>query len=210
VTSILIPVLWALVGAAGGWLVRWGSVRLARLEGLEPGNAPWQVYGPPILSAVLFAIFATHVSALPLLALRSVFVLVLVQVIFFDFEHRLILDRVIFPAMALALVMSLFGHPWWAGIASGLGVGLVFLLLGLVGQAIFKAEALGFGDVKLALFMGLLVGWPSIVQAVFYGVLLAGLASVWVIVRNRSMKGTIAYGPYLAGGTLIVLYLLPE
>jgi leader peptidase (prepilin peptidase)/N-methyltransferase len=210
VTSILIPVLWAFVGAAGGWLVRWGSVRLARLEELEPGNASWQVYGPPILSAVLFAIFATHVTSIPLLALRSVFVLVLVQVIFFDFEHRLILDRVIFPAMALALVVSLFGHPWWAGIASGLGVGLVFLLLGLVGQAIFKAEALGFGDVKLALFMGLLVGWPSIVQAVFYGVLLAGLASVWVIIRNRSMKGTIAYGPYLAGGTLIVLYLLPE
>ncbi|HET6309596.1 MAG TPA: A24 family peptidase [Candidatus Nitrosotalea sp.] len=209
-TSILIPVLWAFVGAAGGWLVRWGSVRLARLEELEPGNSPWQVYGPPILSAVLFAIFATHVTAIPLLALRSLFVLVLVQVIFFDFEHRLILDRVIFPAMALALVVSLFGHPWWAGIASGLAVGLVFLLLGLVGQAIFKAEALGFGDVKLALFMGLLVGWPSIVQAVFYGVLLAGLASVWVIIRNRSMKGTIAYGPYLAGGTLIVLYLLPE
>jgi leader peptidase (prepilin peptidase)/N-methyltransferase len=82
-------------------------------------------------------------------------------------------------------------------------------LLALAGQAIFKADALGFGDVKLALFMGLLVGWPSIVQAIFYGVLLAGLASVWVIVRNRSVKGSIAYGPYLAAGTLITLYLLP-
>jgi leader peptidase (prepilin peptidase)/N-methyltransferase len=213
VTSILLPLLWAVVGAAGGWLVRWGSVRLARLEELEPGNAPWQVYGPPILSAVLFAVFATHLAAhvtsFPLLALRSVFVLVLVQVIFFDFEHRLILDRVMFPAMALALVVSLFGNPWWMGIATGLGVGLLFLLLGLAGQAIFKAEALGFGDVKLALFMGLLVGWPYIAQALFYGVLLAGVASVGVIIRNRSMKGTIAYGPYLAAGTLIVLYLLP-
>jgi leader peptidase (prepilin peptidase)/N-methyltransferase len=209
VTSILLPLLWAVVGAAGGWLVRWGSVRLARLEELEPGNAPWQVYGPPILSALLFAIFAAHVTSFPLLALRSVFVLVLVQVIFFDFEHRLILDRVMFPAMALALVVSLFGNPWWMGIATGLGVGLLFLLLGLAGQAIFKAEALGFGDVKLALFMGLLVGWPYIAQALFYGVLLAGVASVGVIIRNRSMKGTIAYGPYLAAGTLIVLYLLP-
>jgi hypothetical protein len=33
---------------------------------------------------------------------------------------------------------------------------------------------------------------------------------VVVIVRSRSMKGTIAYGPYLAAGTLVVLYLLPE
>ena len=208
--SILLPLLWAVVGAAAGWVVRWGSVRLARLEELEPGNARWQVYGPPILSALLFAIFATHMTAFPLLALRSVFVLVLVQVIFFDFEHRLILDRVMFPAMALALVVSLFGHPWWVGIATGLGFGLLFLVLGLVGQAIFKAEALGFGDVKLALFMGLLVGWPYIAQAVFYGVVFAGVASVGVIVRNRSMKGTIAYGPYLAAGTLIVLYLLPQ
>jgi leader peptidase (prepilin peptidase)/N-methyltransferase len=209
-TSILIPVLWAVVGAAAGWLVRWGSVRLARLEGLEPGNAGWQVYGPPIAGALLFAVFAAHIPSFPLLALRSVFVLVLVQVIFFDFEHRLILDRVSYPAMALALVVSLFGHPWWMGLASGLGVGLLFLLLALLGQAIFKQDALGFGDVKLALFMGLLLGWPYVVQAVFYGVLLAGLASVGVIVRNRSIKGTIAYGPYLAAGALIVLYLLPQ
>ena len=209
-TLILLPLLWAIVGAAGGWLARWGSVRLAKLEGLEPGNASWQVYGPPILSALLFAIFATHVTTFPLLALRSVFVLVLVQVIFFDFEHRLILDRVMFPAMALALVVSVFGQPWWVGIATGLGFGLLFLVLAFVGQAIFKAEALGFGDVKLALFMGLLVGWPYIIQAAFYGVVLAGVASVGVIVRNRSMKGTIAYGPYLAAGTLIALYLLPQ
>jgi leader peptidase (prepilin peptidase)/N-methyltransferase len=209
VTSILLPIAWAVVGAAGGWVVRRGSVRLAKLEELEPGNKRWQEYGPPILAALLFAIFAMHITSFPLLALRSVFVLVLVQVIFFDFEYRLILDRVMFPAMALALVVSLFGHPWWAGIASGLGAGLLFLLLALAGQAIFKADALGFGDVKLALFMGLLVGWPSIVQAIFYGVLLAGLASVWVIVRSRSVKGSIAYGPYLAAGTLITLYLLP-
>jgi leader peptidase (prepilin peptidase)/N-methyltransferase len=204
----LLPIAWAVVGAAGGWVVRWGSVKLARLEELEPGNKAWQVYGPPILAALLFAIFALHVTSFPLLAIRSVFVLVLVQVIFFDFEHRLILDRVSFPAMALALVVSLFGHPWWLGLASGLGAGFVFFLLALAGQAIFKADALGLGDVKLALFMGLLVGWPYIVTAIFYGVLLAGVASVGVIVRNRSMKGSIAYGPYLAAGTLITLYLL--
>ncbi|GAC1476364.1 MAG: hypothetical protein PVSMB3_18970 [Candidatus Dormibacteraceae bacterium] len=209
-TSVLLPIVWAVVGAAAGWVVRWGSVRLARLEELEPGNARWQVYGPPILAALLFALFAAHVSSLPVLLLRSVFVLVLVQVTFFDFEHRLTLDRVMFPAMALALLVSVFGHPWWAGIVTGVGAGLLFFLLSLAGQFIFEGDALGFGDVKLALFMGLLVGWPYIIQAVFYGVLLAGVASVVVIVRNRSMKGTIAYGPYLAAGTLITLYLLPE
>lgn len=207
--SVLIAIGWAVVGAGAGWVVRRGSVRLAQLEGLEPGQKRWQVYGPPILCALLFGLFAAELSSLPLLVLRSVFLLVLVQVIFFDFEHRLILDRVMFPSMAVALVVSLFGHPWWAGIATGLAAGLLFLLLALAGSAIFKAEALGFGDVKLALFMGLLLGPLPTVQALFYGVFLAGVVSVGFIVWHRSMKGTIAYGPYLAAGALIVLFQLP-
>src|SRR5712692_2825810 len=127
---ILVAIAWAVVGAAGGWLVRWGSVRLAKLEELEPGAKPWQVWGPPIASALFF----------------------------FDFEHRLILDRVIFPAMLLALAASVFNHPWWAGLATGIAAGLLFAVLALAGALIFKAEALGFGDVKFAAFMGLLLG----------------------------------------------------
>lgn len=205
----LIAVAWAIVGAGAGWFVRWGSVKLARLEGLESGRKPWQVYGPPILSAVLFAVFAFGIASFPLLLLRSLFVLVLVHVIFFDLEHRLILDRVMFPAMLVALVVSLFGRPWWAGIATGLGAALVFLLLALLGSAIFKAEAMGFGDVKLVLFIGLLLGWPQTLTGIFYGVVLAGLVSIGVIILNRSVKGTIAYGPYLAIGALIMLFTLP-
>jgi Flp pilus assembly protein protease CpaA len=208
VTTILFPFVWALVGAGGGWLVRWGSVRLARLEELEPGTRRWQVLGPPILAALLFFAFAFRFGPLLLLVERSVFVLVLVQVIFFDFEHRLILDRVLFPSIALALVLSFFANPWWAGVATGLAAGGLFLLLALAGSAIFKAEALGFGDVKLALFMGVLLGPLPTVTALFYGVFLAGVVSVAMIVWRRSMKGTIAYGPYLAGGALIVLFQL--
>ena len=211
---LLLPVGWAVVGAAAGWFMRWGSVRLARLEELEPGSKIWQVYGPPILCALLFGLFATETISFPLLALRSVFVVVLVQVIFFDFEHRLILDRVMFPSMAVALLASLSGdpwfsgHDWWHGIATGVVAGLLFLLLALVGSAIFKAEALGFGDVKLAVFMGLLLGPLPTIQALFYGVVLAGVVSIGYIIWQRSLKGSIAYGPYLSAGALIVLFQL--
>ena len=210
----LFPVLWAAVGAAAGWVMRWGSVRLAKLEELEPGAKAWQVYGPPILCALLFGLFATEPLSFSLLALRSLFIVVLVQVIFFDFEHRLILDRVMFPSMAAALILSLTGdpwfsgHDWWHGIAAGVGAGLLFLLLALVGSAIFKGDALGFGDVKLAVFMGLLLGPLSTIQALFYGVVLAGAVSVGYIIWHRSLKGSIAYGPYLAAGALIVLFQL--
>jgi leader peptidase (prepilin peptidase)/N-methyltransferase len=167
------------------------------------------VYGPSILAAALFAIFAFDLGAshLAVLALRSFFVLVFVQMIFFDLEHRLILDRVMFPAMGVAAVASLFGHPWWAGLATGLAAGVIFLALSLAGSAMLHAEVLGFGDVKLAAFMGLVLGWPYIVTALFYGVLLGALAAVGVGVWKRSMKATFAYGPYLALGAVIVLYM---
>jgi prepilin signal peptidase PulO-like enzyme (type II secretory pathway) len=87
----------------------------------------------------------------------------------------------------------------------GLVAGAVFLLLALIGSAIFKAEALGFGDVKLAVFMGLLLGWPYVFSAVFNGAILAVIGVVAFAIRNRSLRGTIAYGPYLAAGALIML-----
>lgn len=216
----LLAVLWAAVGAAAGWGMRWASLRLARLEGLESGSKPWQRLGPPILCGVIFAAFGYEFTSLSVLIVRSVFVLVLVQVIFFDFEHHLILDRVMFPAMLLAIVVAIVGKPWWPGsaaldrpwldsILTGLGAGLLFLLIALIGSAIFKAEALGFGDVKLALFMGLLLGELATINALFYGVLLAAIGAVAFIVMHRSMKGNIAYGPYLAAGALIVLFQLP-
>ena len=214
-----IAALWAVVGAAAGLGVRWGTVKLARMEDLEPGHRWWQVYGPPALSAVMFAIYGYETTSFPVLVVRSVFVLVLVQVIFFDFEHHLILDRVMFPAMGLALLVSLspllgrgiglWHQDWWVGLAMGAGAGLLFLLLALAGSAIFKGEALGFGDVKLAVFMGLLLGWPYTLSALFYGVLLAAIGAIVYIVAHRSMKGTIAYGPYLALGALLVLLQLP-
>lgn len=213
----LLAVAWAVVGAAAGWFVRWGSVRLALLEGgLEPGHKLWQEYGPPILAAIVFAVYAFEITSVPVLVVRSIFALVLVQIIFFDFEYHLILDRVIFPSMLLALLVSVFGgrvglwgEEWWMGIAMGVAAGLIFVIIALAGAAIFKSEAMGFGDVKLAVFLGLLLGWPYIFTALFYGVFLAAIGAVVYIIWHRSMKGTIAYGPYLAAGALFMLLQLP-
>ena len=206
VNHVLVAIAWGVVGVGAGVLVRWGSVRLAKLEELEPGSKRWQVWGPPIAAAVVFAAFGYELGISWLLLLHSIFGLVMVQVIFFYLEHRLILDRVIFPSMGLALAVSIFNQPWWAGLATGIAAGLLFALVALIGALIFRAEALGFGDVKFAAFMGLLLGPLPTIQALFYGVALAAIASIGYIIWKRSMKGTIAYGPYLAGGALIVLF----
>jgi prepilin signal peptidase PulO-like enzyme (type II secretory pathway) len=168
------------------------------------------VYGPVALNALLFGLFAYRFGPQPLLLLMSAWVAVLVHIIFFDIEHRLILDRVLFPAMALAVAVSLLHHPeqpWWLNIAFGVGAGLVFLLAALAGSLILRADALGLGDVKLAAFIGLVAGLQT-PAAVFVGVFLAALAAVvMMVLRLKSLKDTFAYGPYLALGTLYVLFL---
>jgi prepilin signal peptidase PulO-like enzyme (type II secretory pathway) len=208
----VVAAVWLVIGLAAGAGVRRLSVRLARWEELEPGTRSWQVYGPVALAGALFALFAWRYGPTPVLLIRSLWVAVLVQVIFFDFEHRLILDRVLVPSAAAALLLSLLTPQlgWMQALVTGVCTGLVFLAIAVLGGLIFKAEAMGFGDVKFSVLIGLMVGFPAVLSAVLSGVVLAGLVAVaLVLLRVRTMKDSIAYGPFLAMGALLALYRLP-
>lgn len=204
---LLVAALWTLVGANAGYSQRRVTLWLARVEELEPGRRAWMQWGPIILTAVLFGIFGWRIGAAPLLFVESLWVLVLVHVIFFDLEHRLILDRVLLPASVVALLVSaLVGVPGWRwSLVAGVAAGVAFAAIALLGALAFRTEVLGMGDVKLAVFIGLVAGaWTA--QALLLGIILAGLTSILLIVlRLKALRDTIAYGPYLCAGTLIVL-----
>jgi len=200
---------WGLVGLLVGVLVRIVSVRLARSEDLEAGRRPWQLYGPVVTTAVLFAIFGWKIGASPVLLIRSLWVALLVQVIFFDLEHQLILDKVLLPAAAAALLLSLVSPHLGllASVLTGMVAGAVFLAIAALGSAVFKAEAMGLGDVKFSVFLGLILGPQPTFIAVLIGLILAGVvASGLVLLRLRSMRDSIPYGPFLAAGALAALY----
>jgi prepilin signal peptidase PulO-like enzyme (type II secretory pathway) len=204
---LLVAAGWCLVGAAAGHGVRRASVWLAEKEELESGDRAWMVWGPVVLAAVLFAAFGWRYGASPLLLVKSLWVLILVHVIFFDLEHRLILDRVTVPSYVLAFIVSLLsGSPGWRwSLVAAVAAGAAFGLFALAGALIFRAEVLGLGDVKLAVFIGLVAGaWTA--QALLLGIILAGVTSILLIViRAKSLRDTIAYGPYLCAGALVVL-----
>jgi prepilin signal peptidase PulO-like enzyme (type II secretory pathway) len=207
VKALILPLALALLGFGAGFGVRLLSVRLARIEELEPGRAGWQLAGPPVVTAALFFAFGygTGWTAVDLV-LRLLFAAVFVQVIFFDLEHRLILDWITYPALALALVVSVFHSPWWAGLASGIAFGGALLLLGLVGSSLLKEDALGLGDVKLATLIGLLLGPLGTVEAAALGFAAAGVVAISVAIWRRSLQGSLALGPFLAAGALVALY----
>ena len=84
-------------------------------------------------------------------------------------------------------------------LGAALGFGL-FVLIALLGRG-----AMGAGDVKLAGFIGLLVGYPAVLQALFAGIVFGGLAAPAAILMGRGRKSTIPYAPWLALGAMVVL-----
>ena len=216
---LLFALGWAVVGGVAGVVLTYVSRWLARIEEIEYRLSLPETLLMPALGAGLFFLFALQLGAQPLLFIDSVYVAILVQVFAFDLKTRYILDLVMFPSWVIALALA-FVTPWtpyWTwpwpdwrtAPVAALIAGGVFLLLYFGGQLFFGAEAFGFGDVKLAVFIGLATGLSNlrVAHAVIYGVFLGGfVAIILLITRIRSLKDAVPYGPFLTLGTLIVLY----
>jgi leader peptidase (prepilin peptidase) / N-methyltransferase len=219
VSHLLVALAWAvvggLVGAGLNYLSRW----LARIEEIEFSQSLLATLLMPGLSAVLFFLFALQLGLRPLLFIDSVYVAILVQVLAFDLKTRYILDFVMFPSWLIAFALA-FVTPWTAYLTwpwpdwrtapvAAVIAGAVFLVLYFGGQLAFGAEAFGFGDVKLAVFIGMATGLSNlrVAHAILYGVFLGGfVAIILLITRIRSLKEAVPYGPFLVAGTLLVLY----
>ncbi len=143
-----------------------------------------------------------------LLAFRITFNLIivcfLIIIFVYDLKHYLIPDRIVFPAIGIALLYSLFFVPnlLFSYILSAFGAAGFFLLLFLI----TRGKGMGLGDVKLAFLMGLILGWPNILLALFLSFLSGAVVGIFLIVLGqKGLKSQIPFGPFLSGTTLIVL-----
>jgi len=222
VSHLPLALAWALAGVLMGAGLNYLSRWLAGIEEIEFQQSRLETLLMPGLCGVLFFLFALQLGLQPLLFIDSVYAALLVQVLGFDLKTRYILDLVMFPSWVIALGLA-FLTPWtpiatwpwpdWrtAPIAA-LIAGGIFLLLYLGGQFVFGTEAFGFGDVKLAVFIGMATGLSNLrmVHALLYGVFLGGfVAIILLITRIRRLKEAVPYGPFLVIGTLIILLTQP-
>jgi len=118
-----------------------------------------------------------------------------------------ILNKMVFPAMLVALGLSLFlsDLDTVPGIASAAGGGALGLGLFLI-IAIASKGGMGLGDVKLAGLIGLVAGFPLVLVAVMLAILTGGLAAIALLAfKLRDRKQTLPFGVFLAIGTVITL-----
>src|SRR6476659_4795287 len=127
---------------------------------------------------------------------------VLVAVTVTDLERRVVPNRIIVPALVVALVVQTVRDPSVEWIVAALAAGGFFLIAALIYPA-----GLGMGDVKLAGFLGAWLGAPVIV-ALFSGSLLAVIPAIYILAtQGRSARKVgIPFAPFLAGGAVIALF----
>lgn len=128
----------------------------------------------------------------------------LIVVFVSDLRYQIVPDQVIYPAIGISLIrqISLIGQGW-SFLLSGLGAGLFFLILHLV----TRRRGMGMGDVKLAFLMGLVLGFPKIILALYLAFLTGAFVGVILILVGKKRFGEhIPFGPFLTSATLVSLF----
>ncbi len=167
------------------------------------------------------------------------FLLSLLVISAIDFRHYIIPDLLSLPGMVLGLVfglvgtffpsfnLSIFGHndpfavwPWLDSLMGVLLGGGLIWLSAWGGEKIFKQEAMGGGDIKLAAFIGAFVGWQAVLMVLFLSFLLGTLAGVPLMLlgrlkktseifedtpKDQPAKAMVPFGPFLAMGAVVAL-----
>jgi leader peptidase (prepilin peptidase)/N-methyltransferase len=142
------------------------------------------------------------------IALGLALVIVLVPIALIDLDHRIIPNKITFPAALAAVAIgmvtapSLVAEQLIAGAAAA-GFLLVFVLA--------YPRGMGMGDVKLAGVLGLFLG-RSVAVAILAGVLAGTLVGVLVMSRvgvAQGRKTVVPFGPFLALGGVIALFAGP-
>ena len=143
----------------------------------------------------------------------SVYSAVLVAVFVMDLEHFLIPNVVTYPSIVLALILMFVapGPGIRGALLGGLFYGGLFLALYLLSVVIYKSDvALGLGDVKLALLIGLVTGMPGAITAALLGTVLGAIFGIGLMAARRGgAKSMMPYGTALSLGAFFTMLWSP-
>ena len=121
-----------------------------------------------------------------------------------DLKYQIIPDSMVVVGI-LGVILQGDSLQFPQGVTLWISAFVASLLFYLI-WVITKGKSMGFGDVKLAFLLGLLLGYPKIVVALYTAFLTGATLGVILILKGkRTLKSKIAFGPFLIAGTLIAL-----
>lgn len=159
----------------------------------------------PLVEAVTAGLIMACVAVFgltPYAVLAAGFCAVLVTLSVIDWNHRLVPNRIVVPAAAVALVAhtAIDPSPEWVLAALGAS-GFLFAAV------LAYPKGLGMGDVKLALLLGAVLG-ASVGVALMVGMFATLVPAVVLFARHGSAarKMGLPFVPFLAFGAVVALF----
>ena len=152
----------------------------------------------------------------------AAFVWVLVVIAFIDLDHKLILNRITYPAIPIfyGLATLLPERTWKDGlIGAAVGYGVIRLVADGY-HLLTRRRGLGYGDGKLLAIVGAYLGWQSVLVALFLGSIIGSVVGGMWLIAARARAGRtegdvplrhveIPFGPFLATAALIYAFVEP-
>jgi leader peptidase (prepilin peptidase)/N-methyltransferase len=164
-----------------------------------------------LLTAVLFALVPIVLGVSWVVPAYWWFVGVSIVLVLTDLDHHRIPNKILLPGTVVGAALLGAGsaidselEAFARALAAGAAYfGLLFVI------ALIARGGFGFGDVKLAFFLGLFLGYQS------WGVLFAGIALAFLIgglvatgllvTRRKGRRDAIPFGPALVAGALVAV-----
>ena len=174
-------------------------------EGVEQRGLDWRTVVCVVIGGLALAALPGRFDDTVQLALFGGWFLALTTLLATDLDQRLLPDLITLPLIPLAAVAALTGidplvHDSF-GLIGAIAVAIV-LPAGMYLLSIpFGPGAIGIGDLKLLVSVGLLSGLVRTVTGVVAGAFAAGIVIVVLLVARRiTLKSFIPFGPFLVLG----------
>lgn len=164
-------------------------------------------------TGLLFALLALHIGVSVALIAYLYLAAICVALFVIDLREHRLPDALTLPAYAvigaLLLVAAFATGQWWALLRAGSGAAILFGVYYVL--AVMAGGALGFGDVKLAGLLGLVLGWAGwyvLIAGAVLGFVYGGVFSMVLLAAGRVNGSTrIPFGPFMVLGTLTAVLL---
>jgi len=162
-----------------------------------------------ILTGITFTLIASLFMAQTITMFSAIFLAAilwcLIGIFFADIEYGIIPDMLVILSTIASIAYLFEKHvPLTNHLYAGIGSLFFFLLLFVV----TRGRGMGFGDVKFSFVLGFLLGFPSVIVALYIAFLTGALVSIILVVwrKLRFFGSTIPFGPFLVVSVIISLF----
>lgn len=163
-------------------------------------------------TGIAFAVTTVWIGVSWLLLPMLWFVAVSIALSLIDLDLRRLPNAIVLPSWAVVGAGLLFTglvegtmSVFLRAMIAALAMGGIYLVLALVFPA-----GMGMGDVKLAVLLGMVLGWfgwPQVIVGFFLGFFLGALWGVGLMIAGKAgRKSALPFGPFMIAGCWVALF----